>query len=597
MRPREFDYDWIVVGSGFGASVSALRLSEKGYRVGILEQGRRFEDHDFAEKASQLRDFLWAPALGLRGIMRLAPFHHVSVLSGVGVGGGSLVYANTMYQPQSDAFYRHPQWAELADWRAELAPHFETALRMFGVAAYAGARPVDTLMRGLARDLGVPDGYRRTPVAVYFGEAGKTVPDPYFDGGGPARTGCVRCGQCMLGCRFGAKNSLPKNYLWLAERAGAAILPEHKVIDVRPLGEGTGEQGYAVRTRRPGSLRRTAECFTAQGVIVAAGTLGTNELLQACRRNGSLPGLSPRLGDMVRTNDESIPAASTLDSTADFRSDVAITSSIFLGEHTHVTNNTYGDGGGMLALLYGPAVSARTTLGRWARFAAAYPGYLARLVIRRRWSRRTIIFTVMGDADIALRLRPGRGPGRLQTESSSAAPTDTALHGVAPTDDVALHCAASTDDALTDDTAPHGIAPTDDTALHDAAPTDDALTTDAAPTREAAVDIARRVAARAAARMGGRPLASLGETLASAPMSAHFLGGAVIGADPDHGVIDRHHRVFGYANLLVCDGAAVPVNVGVNPSLTITALAEAAMTHIPPAPNARPAGHTAHVRP
>ncbi|MEC3919341.1 GMC family oxidoreductase [Nocardia sp. CDC160] len=517
-----FDFDWIVVGSGFGASVSALRLSEKGYRVGVLEQGRRYADTDFAERASQLRRYVWLPSLGLRGILRIAPYRHAMVLAGVGVGGGSLVYANTMYQPQGDDFYRHPQWAELADWRAELEPHFRTASRMFGVEPYVGERPVDGLMRELATELGVPQGYRHTPTAVFLGEAGKTVPDPYFDGAGPARTGCVRCGQCMLGCRYGAKNSLPKNYLWLAESAGATVVSELKVVDIVPLGDGTGAQGYRVRAHRPGLVRGGAREFTARGVVVAAGALGTNELLAACKRRGSLPELSDRLGEVVRTNDESIPAASTADPAADYRSDIAITSSVFPDEHTHITNNTYGDGGGLLALTYGPATNASTALGRWAQFLCAYPGYLWGLLRNRRWSRRTVIFTVMRGTDVSLRLRRGFGPGRLQTEAVGAPPEG-----------------------------------------------------------DSAVEIARRVATLAARRMNGQPLASLGETLGSAPMTAHFLGGAVIGADREHGVIDRQHRVFGYTNLLVCDGSAVPANVGVNPSLTICAMAEAAMAHVP----------------
>ncbi|MGX1778834.1 FAD-dependent oxidoreductase [Nocardia brasiliensis] len=526
-EPTGFDFDWIVVGSGFGASVSALRLAQKGYRVGVLEQGRRFADHDFAERAGQLRRFVWLPMLGLRGILRLAPYRHATVLAGVGVGGGSLVYANTMYQPQGDDFYRHPQWAELADWRAELAPHFETALRMFGVEPYAGQRPVDALMRELAVDLGVPQGYRHPPAAVFLGEPGKTVPDPYFGGAGPDRTGCLHCGQCMLGCRYGAKNTLPKNYLWLAEKAGAVILPDLKVRDVVPLRADAGAGGYRLRARKPGSLPGRTREFTARGVVVAAGALGTNELLSACKRNGSLPELSARLGDLVRTNDESIPAATTTDAGADYRSDIAITSSIFLDGHTHITNNTYGDGGGLLALAYGPATTAGSALGRWAQFLWQYPAYLAQVLIGGKWSRRTVIFTVMRGTDVALRLRRGFGPGRLRTEAIGSGAGG-----------------------------------------------------------ESAVDVARRLSRLAAAKMHGRPLAALGETLGSAPMTAHFLGGAVIGADAEHGVIDRYHRVFGYTNLLVCDGAAVPANVGVNPSLTICAMAEAAMTHVPQAQSA-----------
>lgn len=523
----DFDFDWIVVGSGFGGGVSALRLSEKGYRVGVLEQGRRFADADFAEKATQLRRFLWLPGLGLRGILRLAPYRHALVLAGVGVGGGSLVYANTMYQPRHDDFYRHPQWAGLADWRAELAPHFRTATRMFGVETYQGERPVDGLMRELATELGVPEGYRHTPIAVYFGTPGKKAEDPYFDGAGPVRTGCVRCGQCMLGCRYGAKNSLPKNYLWLAEKAGATVLPDLKVTDIVPLGDGTGAHGYRLRAHRPGLLPGRTREFTARGVVIAAGALGSNELLAACKRRGSLPHLSDRLGEMVRTNDESIPAASTTRPDADYRSEVAITSSIFLDEHTHITNNTYGDGGGLLALSYGPAPTARTPWARRAQFLWNYPIYLARLLRHRHWSRRTIIFTVMRGTDISLRLRRGFGPGRLQTEATGPSPAATS-----------------------------------------------------------AIDTARRVAALAAEHMTGSPLTALTETLGSAPMTAHFLGGAVIGADPDHGVIDRHHRVFGYRNLLICDGSAVPANVGVNPSLTICAMAEAAMAQVPPAASA-----------
>ncbi|MFD6160956.1 FAD-dependent oxidoreductase [Nocardia sp. NPDC060256] len=531
--PAEFDVDWLVVGSGFGASVCALRLSEKGYRVGILEQGRRFADHEFAERAGQLGRFVWLPMLGLRGILRLAPYRHATVLAGVGVGGGSLVYANTMYQPQSDDFYRHPQWAELADWRAELAPHFETASRMFGVQPYRGERPVDTLMRDLATNLGVPQGYRPTPAAVFLGAPGKTVPDPYFGGAGPDRTGCIRCGQCMLGCRHGAKNTLPKNYLWLAERAGATITADLKVVDIAPLRADSGADGYRVRARKPGFRWGRTREFTARGVVVAAGALGTNELLSACKRNGSLPGLSDRLGDLVRTNDESIPAASTADATADYRSDIAITSSIFLDDNTHITNNTYGDGGGLLALAYGPATTARSALGRWGQFLWRYPGYLAQVVIRGKWSRRTVIFTVMRGTDVSLRLRRGFGPGRLRTES-----TGSVAGG------------------------------------------------------ESAVDVARRVARLAAADMRGRPLAALGETLGSAPMTAHFLGGAVIGADAEQGVIDRRHQVFGYRNLLICDGSAVPANVGVNPSLTICAMAEAAMAYVPQAQSSTSATRT-----
>lgn len=504
MSAPRHDFDWIVVGSGFGGSVAALRLAEKGYRVAVIEQGRYFADEDFARTAWDARRLVWAPRLGLRGIMRVALFRHVSVLAGVGVGGGSLVYGNTLYVPDSDAFYRHPQWGELADWRLELAPHYATSGRMLGVAEYEGDGPGERLMAGLAEDLGVAEGSRRTPVAVYFGEPGKPTADPYFEGDGPERRGCIRCGQCMLGCRHGAKNTLVKNYLWLAQRGGAIVIPERRVVDLRPLGAPDGGDGYVVRLSRPGAVaRRGATSLTAAGVVVSAGTLGTNELLRRCKDSGSLPRLSDRLGELVRTNSEAIVAVTARDRDADFGGSVAISASVFPDERTHFTNNTYGAGGDALALMFDPlALLARRRL--------------------RGWSRRTVLFTVMQDTDTALRLRPSRGPFRgLQTE------------------------------------------PDDERPL------------------EASVPIADRVAELAARRIGGRARSSVAESLRGTPTTAHFLGGAAIGSDPASGVVDRDQRVFGYRNLLVCDGSALPANPGINPSLTIAALAERAMSKVP----------------
>ncbi len=521
-RQPERDFDWIVIGSGFGGSVAALRLAEKGYRVAVLEQGRRFTDQDFATSAWHLRKFLWAPRLGLRGIMRVTQFQHIAVLSGVGVGGGSLVYANTLYRPHSDAFFRHPQWGGLADWRSVLSPHFDTASRMLGVTRYQGEGPVERLMAGLAADLGVPDGFRTTPVGVFLGEPGVTVPDPYFGGAGPARTGCVRCGQCMLGCRYGAKNSLVQNYLWFAEQEGTRILADRKVIDVRPSGADDGSDGYVVTTVRPGSLRFHRERFTASGVVFAGGALGTNELLRRCKDSGSLPLVSDRLGELVRTNSESIPAATSTQSAADYRSDLAITSSIFIDEHTHVTNNTYGLGGNALALTFGPLTDGTGLWRRRRQFVARLVQHLTRTLRHRNWSRRTVIFTVMQDSEGSVSLRRRRGRGcKLRTVTTDGAPVASYL------------------------------------------------------------PVANKVVEAAAARMDGYAQTSVSESLAGTPTSAHFLGGAVIGVDREHGVVDRCHRIFGYPNLMVCDGSVVPANVGVNPSLTITAMAEAAMSHVP----------------
>jgi cholesterol oxidase len=525
----EYDADWVVIGSGFGGSVAALRLAEKGYRVSVLEQGRRYRDEDFARSAWQVHKLLWAPWLGLHGIMRTAAFRHVSVIAGVGVGGGSLVYANTLYVPRSDDFYGHPQWAGLADWRAELAEHYETAQRMLGVVEYGGDGPSERLMRGIAEDLGVAGSYRATPVGVYMGEPGQEVADPYFDGAGPARRGCVGCGQCMLGCRHGAKNTLTKNYLWLAERLGVRIEAERRVVDVRPLGAADGRDGYAVISERPGALwRRRRRVIRARGVVFAAGPLGTNELLARCRAAGSLPRVSERLGDLVRTNSETITAATAVDDAVDYGRGLAITASVFPDEHTHVTNNTYGGGGNALALTFGPLTAASQWRPLRLLFAALRRPQLWLNPRRSRgWSRRTVLFTVMQSTQTALRVRPRRGPlGRLepmQTEQDPGQPSPSF------------------------------------------------------------VPVANRVAELAARRMRGYPQSSLIESLRGAPTTAHFLGGAVIGATAQEGVIDAEHRVFGYQNLLVCDGSAVPANVGVNPSLTITALAERALSRLPPA--------------
>ncbi len=292
-RAQSVDADWIVIGSGFGGSVAALRLAEKGYRVTVIEQGRRFADGDFARSAWQLRRLLWRPALGLRGIMQLTPFAHMTVLSGVGVGGGSLVYGNTLYVPHSDEFYRHEQWGDLADWRAVLAPHYATAKRMLGVTTFQGGGASERLMDQIARDLGVSDTRHPTDVGVYFGEPGAPAADPYFGGTGPARVGCTRCGQCMLGCRVGAKNTLTKNYLALAERLGVRIVPDTVVERIAPAGAADGSEGYELTIRRSGALpwhrRRTLH---AQGIVVAAGALGTAQLLRACKDGGSLPALS-----------------------------------------------------------------------------------------------------------------------------------------------------------------------------------------------------------------------------------------------------------------------------------------------------------------
>jgi cholesterol oxidase len=524
----QFDYDWVVVGSGFGGSVSALRLAEKGYSVNVLECGKRFRDEDFPKSTWDLRRYFWAPRLGLKGIFRLTQFRDVAVVSGCGVGGGSLGYANTLYVPPPE-FFRDPQWADLEDWQRALAPHYAEAQRMLGVVEVEQDDPADQLLKELGEHLGVGQTYRKTPVGVYQENPGKTVPDPFFGGEGPDRTGCLQCGRCMVGCPHGAKNTLVKNYLWLAERRGVKIDAERTVTEVRPLGAADGSDGYAITSERSGLLPgRGKRTITARGVVFAAGPLGTNKLLQRCRLGGALPKISARLGELVRTNSEMILAVTVPeDYPEDLTRRVAITSSIYPDAHTHIETVTYGKAGDSMSTLYTLLVGDGTKVTRPLKLLGQivrHPGKFARIMWPKGWSERTIIVLVMQTLDNAIALRPKRkrnGDVRLTTEQDPERPNPTFI------------------------------------------------------------PVANEAAEWLAKRTGGIAQSSFSEALFNVPNTAHILGGATIGHSPEDGVVDSHQRVFGYENLLVCDGSAVPANVGVNPSLTITALAEHAMSHVP----------------
>jgi len=526
-----YDYDWLIVGSGFGGSVSALRLSEKGYSVGVLECGRRFADEDFPSKTSDAKRYWWSPRLGMKGIFRLTTFKDVSVVSGCGVGGGSLGYACTLYVPPK-AFFQDRQWADMQDWESALSPHYDEAQRMLGVTQNPHEDPADQMLRELGEELGVGDTYKRTPVGIYFGESGKTVKDPFFGGEGPDRTGCHLCGQCMVGCRHGAKNTLVKNYLYFAEKRGAHVMPERTVLDIRPIGSPDGSDGYEVESVRSGAwVNKERRVQRARGVVVSAGPLGTNKLLQRCRLKGSLPRISSRLGELVRTNSESILTVTVPE---DYHEDlikrVAITSSIYPDPNTHIETVTYGDAGDSMRALYTLLTGEGTRITRPLKLLtqiAMHPGRLAKVLFPKHWSRRTIIILVMQTLDNAIALRPRTGPFGtfwLQTEQDPERPNPTFI------------------------------------------------------------PIANKAAEWFAKRTGGIAQSSLMEAMFNIPSTAHILGGAVIAPGPDVGVIDSGQHVFGYENLLVCDGSAIPANVGVNPSLTITALAEHAMSRIPAAP-------------
>lgn len=527
-----FDEDVVIVGSGFGGSVAALRLTEKGYRVRVFEAGRRFEDEDFAKTSWDVRRYLWAPRLGCFGVQRIHRLPHVMILAGAGVGGGSLNYANTLYQP-GGAFFTDRQWAGLADWETELAPHYVTAKRMLGVVErYPHSGPVERIMAGAAEDLGVGSTFRHAPVGVWFGKPGERTADPFFGGEGPERTGCTLCGNCMVGCRVGAKNTLMKNYLALAERRGAAIEPLRTVTEVRALESG----GFAVTTQRSGAwLRHDRRTVTARQVVLAAGTWGTQQLLHRMKHTGALPHVSDAVGRLTRTNSEALDGAVATrvpDSLA-LAHGVAITTSFHVDEHTHVENVRYGPGSNLMGALAtvmvpGDRSLARRIGGVVAR-AVRSPIRQWRLGSLRRWSERGIIALVMQTADNSLTLSLRQRLGRLTLTSAQG-------HG-----------------------EPN---PSHLPQAHRAA---------------------RAIAARMR-REGGVPAEARGSwpEVFGIPLTAHFLGGAVISESPANGVIDAYHRVWGHPGLHVVDGAAVPANPGVNPSLTITALAERALSHWPP---------------
>jgi cholesterol oxidase len=514
----------IVVGSGFGGSVAALRLTEKGYRVAVIEAGKRFADDEFAKNSWDLKRYLWAPALGCFGIQRVHLLSDVMVLAGAGVGGGSLVYANTLYRPLTP-FYQDRQWAHITDWEAELAPHYDQASRMLGVVTNPTVTPSDEVMQKVAADLRVADSFHPTPVGVYFGKPGQRAADPYFGGAGPARTGCTECGSCMTGCRVGAKNTLVKNYLYLAEQGGAKVIPLTTVDAVRPQADGS----FVVDIHKTGTTaRRFRHALTADQVVLAAGTWGTQQLLHRMRDKGILPKLSPRFGELTRTNSEAIIGAGrpTVDPGRDFSKGVAITSSIHPDETTHIEPVRYGKGSNAMSLLQTIATDGASPVPRWRqalRFLARHPVQSAKLLNGYRWSERTVILLVMQSLDNSITTYTKRGLfGRRKYTSRQG-------HG---------------------EPNPTFIA-----AGHEAN-------------------------LRTAEHIDGMAGGTWGEIF-NIPLTAHFIGGAPIGTDAGQGVIDPYHRVFNYPNLSIVDGTAVTANLGVNPSLTITAQAERAFSFWP----------------
>jgi cholesterol oxidase len=518
------EWDFVVIGSGFGGSVSALRLVEKGYRVLLLEKGRRLGPGDFPRTNWDLRRWLWRPALGLHGLFQMVFFPHVTALSGVGVGGGSLVYANTLPIPK-DGFFAAEPWSALASWKDELREHYQTVRRMLGAAPNPIQTVTDQVLAEMGREMGME--HHPTTVAVYFGTPNVTVPDPYFGGEGPHRTGCNSCGGCMLGCRFGAKNTLDRNYLYLAEGKGLDIRAETEVTWVKPRPEG----GYEVQALR-GLLPRPREAvrFTTDSVVFAGGVLGTVPLLLELKQSPQgLPALSEQVGRFVRTNSEAIIGVTTRRRDLDLSKGIAIGSILETDAHSHIEPVRYPEGAGFFRLLGAPAVDGASLLSRLWRLLvelARHPRQTARAYFVADWAKSTVMLLYMRTLEGHLTFRRGRGfstffrKGVLTKLESGPAPT-------------------------------------------------------------ANIPEANALARRVAEKLDGKPMTLVTETLGGIPTTAHILGGACMGASRETGVIDHRHRVFGYEGLYVIDGSAVSANPGVNPSLTIAALAERAMTFIP----------------
>jgi cholesterol oxidase len=528
-RADEYDADFLIVGSGFGGSVSALRLAQKGYKVVVLEAGRRWKTGEFPKTNWLLHKYLWLPALGFYGIQRITLLRNVLVLSGAGVGGGSLVYANTLLQPP-DAFFRDSRWATLQDWKAELAPHYAEAKRMLGAAPSKFLGAGDETLREVAEELGAAHTFHQPEVAVYFGEPGRTVADPFFEGRGPERSGCNYCGGCMVGCNVGAKNTLDKNYLHLAEGLGVQVVPLTTVTGIEALPDG----GYAVHSRRtgPGAFARHHRRWRVRRVVLSGGVMGTVPLLLHCKEQALLPHLSERLGDYVRTNSEAIVGAISRRGDANNSRGIAITSGFYPDPHTHVEIVRYGNGqdamGRLSALMVDGHGGRLRRLLRFVGEVAKHPLDFLRTLQPIGWARRTVILLAMQTIDNHLTVRLSR---------SWWWPFRKGLNSYIP--------------------AGQAVPPT-------------------------FIPIANLVARKVAEKTDGVAVGAINEALLDAPTTAHILGGCCVGASPAEGVIDTSHEVFGYPGLYVCDGSAVSANLGVNPSLTITALTELAMSKIPP---------------
>lgn len=517
----KLDYDYVIIGSGFGGSVSALRLSEKGYKVLVIEKGKWYNSEDFPKTNWNLKKWLWEPKLRLRGFFKMTFLNHVTVLSGVGVGGGSLTYANTLPIPKKN-FFKSGSWATLNNWEEILRPHYNTAYKMLGAAQNPKLDVADNVINEIAKDIGKENHFEASKVAVYFGENGKTVKDPYFEGKGPDRTGCIHCGACMTGCRHNAKNTLDKNYLHLAQQLGTTILAEKEVFNVKVLSAKNGDDGYKIEYKSSVG-KKSKGSVTAKGVIFSGGVMGTVPLLLKLK-DTSLPKLSKMVGGNVRTNNESLLLITSTDKNAkDFSKGLAIGSVLHTDENSHLEPVRYGEGSGFSRVLTVPTIHNKFAiirllgiLGLWFK----YPRTLFKTIFTRSYSTRTTVLLFMQTLDSTLRIKRGKITKMKTVTEEGAKPT-------------------------------------------------------------AFIPEALELSKKFGEKVKGIPYANFTDSLLGTPTTAHILGGAVMGGDVSNGVVDKYCNVFGYKNMMVCDGSVISANPGVNPSLSITAITEYAMEHVP----------------
>ncbi len=530
MPNSEPDFDYIVIGSGFGGSVAVLRLTEKGYRVGVMEMGRRWTAESLPPNNWRIWRWIWRPRLALRGFFNMVPFRHVMILHGCAVGGGSITYGCTLLQPE-DSIWNAGSWAGLANWQEEMPRHYETARRMLGVTENRILGPADDMLRRTAETVGVGATFYRTRVAIFQGPEGspqgEACADPYFGGDGPDRNTCIACGGCMMGCRYNAKNTLDKNYLYLAEKRGAQVFAETRVVDVVPDGS-----GYSVKTvRSTAFLSKHPRTFTTRAVVFAGSALGTMDILFRLKEKGSLPHISECLGTRVRTNAESLIGVRVPRSAEDLSKGIAIGSGIYIDQFTHIEATRYPAGSDAMGLLATLLTGGRPGWRRIAQWTSVCARGLVRHPIRTLrclhpfgFARESLILLCMQSLDGHIDMRLGRPwfwPFHKMLMS----------HG--------------------------GRIPT-------------------------YIPRANEFARKMAVLIGGTPMSMITEVLFNVPGTAHILGGCPMAKSPELGVVDERHRLFGYENLYVCDGSVVAANLGVNPSLTICALTERAMSFIPP---------------